>query len=64
MFTAIEGIVAIILLTFAGLVVAFTGIHYRLLIQRHVLDWIERKRQQEAEANEKWRTPVYKKIKY
>jgi putative membrane protein len=64
MFTSAEGIVAIILMTFAGLVVAFTGIHYRLVIQRYVLDWIERKKQQEAEANEKWRTPVYKKIKY
>lgn len=63
-FDATEGIVAIILLTLAGLIVAFTGIYYRPLVQRYVLDWIERKMRQDTEAEEKSRAPVYKKIKY
>jgi hypothetical protein len=67
MFTAIEGILAIVLLTLSGFIVAFAGIYYRLLIQKNVLDWIERierKRREKAEASEKGLTPVYKKIKY
>ena len=63
-FDVTEGIAAIILLTIAGLIVAFTGIYYRPAVQRYVLDWIERKMQQDAEAETKGRAPVYKKIKY
>jgi putative membrane protein len=61
-FNAAEGIAAIILLTLAGLAVAFMGIYYQSRIQRYVFDWIERKKRQEMD--EKGRAPVYKKIKY
>ena len=63
-FDVTEGIAAIILLTIAGLIVAFTGIYYRPAVQRYVLDWIERKMQQDAEAETKGRAPGYKQIKY
>ncbi|MDV0444189.1 DUF373 family protein [Methanorbis rubei] len=63
-FTTTEGVVAIILLTLAGLIVAFTGIYYRPLVQRYVLAWIDRKMRQDKEEEEKTHAPVYKKIKY
>ena len=65
-FNTTDGIVAIILLTLAGLIVAFTGIYYRPMVQRRVLEWIDRKMSQDAEEEElmKKHTPVYKKIKY
>ena len=64
-FTTTEGIIAIIFLTLAGLIVAFTGIYYRPLVQRYVLAWIDRKmRQEDVEVEEKMRAPVYKRIKY
>ena len=65
-FNATEGIVAIILLTLAGLIVAFIGIYlyYRQLVQRYVLNWIDRKMRHDSETDEKTCAPVYKKIKY
>ena len=65
-FNATEGLVAIILLTLAGLTVAFTGIYfyYRKLVQRYVLNWIDRKMRHDSETDEKNCAPVYKKIKY
>ncbi|MDU9376639.1 hypothetical protein McpSp1_12620 [Methanocorpusculaceae archaeon Sp1] len=63
-FTTTEGVIAIILLTLAGLIVAFTGIYYRPLVQRYVLAWIDRKMRQDKEDEEKTHAPVYKKIKY
>lgn len=63
-FNATEGIVAIILLPLAGLIIAFTGICYRPLVQRYVLDWVDRRMSQDTEADEKTHAPVYKRIKY
>lgn len=64
LFDATQGVIAIILLTLAGLIVAFTGIYYRPLVQQYVLAWIDRKMRQDAEVDERSRAPVYKRIKY
>lgn len=64
LFNATQGVIAILLLTLAGLIVAFTGIYYRPLVQKYVLEWIDRKMRQDAEVDERSRAPVYKRIKY
>ncbi|HJK02143.1 MAG TPA: DUF373 family protein [Methanocorpusculum sp.] len=64
-FNVTEGIVAIMLMTLLGIIVAFAGIYYQPLIQMHVLDWIEQRIWQDAEDDDdKSCAPVYRKIKY
>ncbi|HKM41605.1 MAG TPA: DUF373 family protein, partial [Methanocorpusculum sp.] len=65
-FTTTEGIAALIILTLAGLAVAFTGIYFRPSVHKKMLSWIEirLKEEEEAEACKDKRKPVYKKVKY
>ncbi len=65
-FTTTEGIAALIILTLAGLAVAFTGIYFRPSVHKKMLSWIEirLKEEEEAEASTDKRKPVYKKVKY
>ncbi|MCK9312690.1 MAG: DUF373 family protein [Methanocorpusculum sp.] len=65
-FTTTEGIAALIILTLAGLAVAFTGIYFRPSVHKKMLAWIEirQKEEEEAEASTDKRKPVYKKVKY
>ena len=64
-FTTTDGIIAMMLLTIAGLAVAFLGIYLRPRVQKQVRAWIEmRLKLEEEETNGKKRKPVYKKVKY
>jgi len=65
-FTTTDGIIAMMLLTIAGLAVAFLGIYLRPSVQRKVRSWIKirQKLDEEAEACSDKRKPVYKNIKY
>lgn len=64
-FTTTDGIIAMMLLTIAGLGVAFLGIYLRPRVQKQVRAWIEmRLKLEEEETNGKKRKPVYKKVKY
>ena len=64
-FTTTDGIIAMMLLTIAGLGVAFLGIYLRPRVQKQVRAWIEMKlKLEEEETNGKKGRPVYKKVKY
>lgn len=64
-FNTTDGIIAMMLLTIAGLAVAFLGIYLRPRVQKQVRAWIEmRLKLEEEETNGKKRKPVYKKVKY
>ena len=65
-FTTTDGIIAMMLLTIAGLAIAFLGIYLRPSVQRKVRSWIKirQKLDEEAEASSDKRKPVYKNIKY
>jgi len=65
-FTTTDGIIAMMLLTIAGLAIAFLGIYLRPSVQRKVRSWIKirQKLDEEAEACSDKRKPVYKNIKY
>lgn len=64
-FNTTDGIIAMMLLTIAGLGVAFLGIYLRPRVQKQVRAWIEmRLKLEEEETNGKKRKPVYKKVKY
>lgn len=64
-FTTTDGIIAMMLLTIAGLGVAFLGIYLRPRVQKRVREWIEMKlKLEDEEMNGKKRKPVYKKVKY
>ncbi|MEA5036695.1 hypothetical protein SDC9_25399 [bioreactor metagenome] len=64
-FTTTDGIIAMMLLTIAGLGVAFLGIYLRPRVQKKVRAWIEMKlKLEEDETNGKKGRPVYKKVKY
>ena len=64
-FNTTDGIIAMMLLTIAGLGVAFLGIYLRPRVQKQVRAWIEmRLKLEEEETNGKKRKPAYKKVKY
>ena len=64
-FTTTDGIIAMMLLTIAGLGVAFLGIYLRPRVQKQVRAWIEMKlKLEEEETTGKKGRPVYKKVKY
>lgn len=63
-FSTTDGIIAIILLTLAGLIVAFAGVYFRPMVQRRVEAFIdERQKFSEEEKNAKGK-PIYRKIRY
>ena len=65
-FTTTDGIIAMILLTIAGLTIAFTGIYLRPTVVKKVSLWTEsrRKHLEDAKRTGDNGKPTYKKVKY
>ncbi|HJJ29803.1 MAG TPA: DUF373 family protein [Methanocorpusculum sp.] len=65
-FTTTDGIIAMILLTIAGLGVAFAGIYLRPSVQKKVSIWMESRRKylEDVERTGDTKKPTYKKAKY
>ncbi|HJJ39287.1 MAG TPA: DUF373 family protein [Methanocorpusculum sp.] len=64
--TTTTGIISLIVLTVAGLLLAFVGIYTRPMVQKKINVWMENRKELEAEIEEHAKTgkPFYRKIKY
>ncbi|MDO5843662.1 MAG: DUF373 family protein [Methanocorpusculum sp.] len=63
-FTTTDGIIAIIILTVLGLIIAFLGIYLRPIVQKKVNQWVEKRLILEEEEKNSKGQPFYRKIKY
>ena len=64
--TTTVGIISLIVLTVAGLLLAFIGIYTRPMVQKKINAWMEKRKELEAEIEEHAKSgkPFYRKTKY
>ena len=64
--TTTQGIIYLIVLTLAGLLIAFIGIYTRPILQKKINAWMTRRKELEAEIEEHAKSgkPLYRKVKY